>query len=131
MLWFRGGSSRRSMSFHFLNCINMHGYGVSKTRPSVGGFTKYLWFLFLSLAALKGHRSAIATIVDPLSLTLLSQHHMVRKFVEAFFLSRPPHMIVKFIWSIAAVLDMLKECGAVRDLGRPKFSLGAMFHLLW
>ena len=43
---------------------------------------------------------------------------MVRNFLEAFFLSRPPRRIVKFIWSVAAVLDMLREWGRVRDLGR-------------
>ena len=87
-------------------------YDVSKTRPSIGSFTKYLWLLFrernLSLATLKVHRSAIATIVDPLSRTLLSQYHMVSRFLEAFFLSRPPRRIVKFIWCVAAVLDMLR-----------------------
>ena len=55
---------------------------------------------------------------------------MVRKFLEAFCLSRPPCRIVKFIWSIAAVSDMLREWGPVRDLGRPKFSLRAML-LTW
>ena len=54
---------------------------------------------------------------------------MVRKFLEALFLSRPPR-IVKFIWSVAAVLDMLRECGPVRESGRPKFSLRAML-LAW
>ena len=68
---------------------------------------------FLPLAALKAHRSAIATIVDLLSRTLLSQHYMVRRFLEALFLSRPPRRIVKFIWSVAAVLDMLREWGPV------------------
>ena len=113
MLWFRSGSSRGSMRFHLLNlfCINMHGnqglnsvtdYDVSKTKSFVGSFTKYLWFLFrvgnLSLAALKVHRSAIATIVDPLSQTLLRQLHMVRRFMEALFLSRPLCKIVTFTW---------------------------------
>ena len=64
-------------------------FDVSKARPSVGSFTKYLWFLFrernLSLAALKVHRSVIATIVDPLRQTPLSQHPMVRRFLEAVF----------------------------------------------
>ena len=55
---------------------------------------------------------------------------MVRKFLGAFFLSRPPRRIVKFIWSVAAVLDMLREWCPVRDLGRPKFSLRAML-LAW
>ena len=82
------------------------------------------------MAALKVHRSAIATIVDLLSRTLLSQHHMVRRFLEALFLSRPPCRIVKFIRSVAAVLDMLREWGPVRDLGRPKFSFRAML-LAW
>ena len=107
---------------------------VSKTRPSVRSFTKYLWFLFrernLPLAALKVHRSAIATIVGLLSRTLLSQHH-IRRFLEALFLSRPPRRIVKFIWSVAAVLDMLREWGLVRDVGRPKFSLRAMLIAWW
>ena len=85
----------------------------------------------LPLAALKVYRYAIATIVDLLSRTLLSQHHMVRRFLEALFLSRPPRRIVKFIWSVAGVLDMLREWGPVRDLlGRPKFSLRAML-LAW
>ena len=79
---------------------------------------------------LKVHRSVIATIVDPLSQTLLSQHHMVRGFLEAFFLSRPPRRIVKFIWSVAAVLYILREWCHVRDLSRPKFSLRAML-LAW
>ena len=55
---------------------------------------------------------------------------MVRRFLEALFLSRPPRKIVKFIWSVAAVLDMLKEWGPVQALGRPKFSLRAML-LAW
>ena len=55
---------------------------------------------------------------------------MVRTFLEVFFLSRPPRRIVKFIWSVAAVLDMLREWGPVRDLDRPKFSLKAML-LAW
>ena len=48
---------------------------------------------------------------------------MVRGFLEAFFLSRPPRRIVKFIWSVAAALYMLRKWGHVRDLGRPRFSL--------
>ena len=56
-------------------------YDVSKTRPSVGSFTKYQWFLFrernLSLAALKVHRSVIATIVDPLRRTPLSHGQQI------------------------------------------------------
>ena len=78
-------------------------YDVSKTRPSVGNFTKYLWFLFrernLSLEALKVHQSVIATIVDPLRRTPLSQHPMVSRFLEAVLLSRPPGRIVKHICS--------------------------------
>ena len=108
-------SQKLMLRFHLLNlfCINMHGnqglnsvtdYDVSKTKSFVGSFTKYLWFLFLfrerslSLAALKVHRSAIATIVDPLSRTLLRQHHMVRRFMETLFLSRPLCRIVTFTW---------------------------------
>ena len=44
---------------------------------------------------------------------------MVRKLLEAFSLSRPPRRIVKFIWSVAAVSDILRQWGPVRDLGRP------------
>ena len=55
---------------------------------------------------------------------------MVRKFLEAFFLSRSPRRIVNFFLIFAAVLDMLREWGLVRDLGRPEFSLGAML-LAW
>ena len=54
---------------------------------------------------------------------------MVRKFLGAFFLSRPPRRIVKFIWSVAAVLDMLREWCPVRDLGRPKLLLGYVTRL--
>ena len=71
-------------------------------------------------------KSAIATIVDHMSRTLLSQHHMVRRFLEAFFLSRPPRRILTFIWSVTAVLDMLREWGPVRDLGRPKLAWKAI-----
>ena len=51
MLWFRGGSSRKSMRFHLLILYKYawqswsewcDRYDVSKTRPSVGSFTKYL-----------------------------------------------------------------------------------------
>ena len=41
----------------------------------------------LSLAALKVHRSAIVTIVDPLNRARLSQHHMVRRCLKTFLLS--------------------------------------------
>ena len=78
----------------------------------------------MSLAALKVHRSVIATIVDPLRRTPLSQHTMVRRFLAAVLLSRPPGRIVKHIWSVAAVLDMLmlREWGPAQDLGRPMLS---------
>ena len=55
---------------------------------------------------------------------------MVRGFLKACFLSRPHRRIVKFIWSVAAVLDTLREWGPVLDLGRPKSSLRAML-LVW
>ena len=49
---------------------------------------------------------------------------MVRRFLEAFLLSRLPRRIVKPILSVAAVLDrpILREWGPARDLGRPKLS---------
>ena len=49
---------------------------------------------------------------------------MVRRFLEAVLLSRPPGRIGKHIWSVAAVLDMprLREWDPAQDLGRPKLS---------
>ena len=78
----------------------------------------------LPLAALKVHRSVIATIVDPLRRTPLSQHPMIRRFLEAGLLSRPHRRIVKHIWSVAAVLDTptLREWVPAQHLGRPKLS---------
>ena len=70
------------------------GFAIPRTTPTVGQFLKYLWFLYedrhMAWSTISVHRAAVATIIDPLTNSHLSQHPMVCRFMKAVFLARPP-----------------------------------------
>ena len=71
----------------------------------------------MAWSSIRLHRAAIATIVDPLTNSLLSQHPM-----KAVFLARPLSRKVKPIWSVTTVLEMLRSWGLSQELERPQFT---------
>ena len=89
------------------------GHALPKTGPSVGQFLKYLWHLYsyriMAWSSIRLHRAAIATIVDPLTNSMLSQYPMITRFMKAMFLARPPSRKVKPIWGVTTVLEMLRS----------------------
>ena len=60
------------------------GFAIPRTTPTVGQFLKYLWFLYedrhMAWSTIRVHRAAVATIIDPLTNSPLSQHPIVCRF---------------------------------------------------
>ena len=102
------------------------GFAIPRTTPTVGQFLKYLWFLYddrhMAWSTIRVHRAAVATILDPLTNSPLSQHPMVCRFMKAVFLARPPPRKVKPIWSVSTVLEMLRSWGNPDELSRQKLT---------
>ena len=99
---------------------------LPKTSPTLGQFISYLWHLYndrsLAWSSIRVHRAAIATIVDPLTSSPLSQHPMVIRFMKAVFMARPPARKVKPIWSVSTVLEMLRNWGPSEELERSRLT---------
>ena len=103
-----------------------NGHALPKTGPSEGQFLKYLWHLYsdrrMAWSSIRLHRAAIATIVNPLTNSPLSQHPIVTRFMKAMFLARPTSRKVKPIWSVTTVLEMLRSWGPSHKLERPRLT---------
>ena len=72
----------------------------------------------MAWSTIRVHRAAIASIIDPLTNSPLSQHPMVCRFMKAVFQARPPPRKVKPIWSVSTVLEMLRSWGSPEELSR-------------
>ena len=76
----------------------------------------------MAWSTIRVHRAAVATIIDPLTNSPLSQHPMVCRFMKAVFLARPPPRKVKPIWSVSTVLEMLRSWGNPEEFSRQKLT---------
>ena len=76
----------------------------------------------MAWSTIRDHRAAVATIIDPLTNSPLSQHPMVCRFMKSVFLARPPPRKVKPIWSVSTVLEMLRSWGNSEELSRQKLT---------
>ena len=78
----------------------------------------------MAWSSIRLHRAseAIATIVDLLTHSPLSQHPMVTRFMKAVFLAGPASRKVKPIWSVTTVLEMLRSWGPSQELERPQLT---------
>ena len=65
----------------------------------------------MAWSTIRVHRAAVATIIDPLTNSPLSQHPMVCRFMKTVFLARQPPRKVKPIWGVSTVLEMLRSWG--------------------
>ena len=106
--------------------VSWQNSSIPRTTPTIGQFLKFLWFLYedrhMAWSTIRVHRAAVATIIDPLTNSPLSQHPMVCRFMKTVFLARPPPRKVKPNWSVSTVLEKLRSWGNPEELSRQKLT---------
>ena len=121
------GSLRESTKVQYRSawvswCRWCDGRNFRPTAPSVGEYVRYVWHLyheiFLAWSSIRMHRAAVATILEPLTSSPVSQHPMVNRFMRAVYQNRPPQRKLKPIWDVAQVLRMLMDWGPASTLDR-------------
>ena len=68
------------------------------------------------------HRSAIATLLQPLSERTIGSDKAVSLFMRAIYLSRPPERRLRPIWDVSSVLRCIEAWGDIADLNRSRLT---------
>ena len=99
---------------------------LDPTAPSALNLTNYLWHLHtersLVWRSLGVHRSAIATLLQPLSERTIGSDKAVSLFMRATYLSRPPERRLRPIWDVSSVLRCIEAWGDIADLNRSRLT---------
>ena len=100
--------------------------GLNAATPSVVNLLHYLWHLYnerqLAWRTLGGHRSAVATLLQPYAPESLGEDKRVCRFMWATYYSRPPPRKLKSIWDVATVLKHIEAWGSIEHLSRSRLT---------